>query len=318
MRPVVIAHRGASGYLPEHTLEAKSRAHEMGADFLEQDIVATADDELVVLHDVHLDRVTDVATRYPGRHRNDGRYYVRDFTLAELLELSVWERFDATGAAVYPTRYPTRVGNFRIHTLAEELALLAELNRAAGRNTGIYPEIKRPAWHIAEGVDIASLLRDILVNHGLADGHVPVFVQCFDAAELRRLREELDYPWQLVQLIGINSWDEAPTDYDQLITAEGLREVAEYAAAIGPWLPLLYSVEGCGESVGTGLVKLAHDAGLLVHAYTFRCDDLPAGFGSYPDLIRFAALKLGVDGLFTDFPDVTLDLLEGYNQEPAG
>ena len=107
-QPLIIAHRGASGYLPEHTLAAKILAFEMGADFLEQDIVASRDDELIVLHDVLLDRVSDVATKFPGRHRDDGRYYVRDFDLDEIRTLSAWERMNADGTAVYPGRYPAQ------------------------------------------------------------------------------------------------------------------------------------------------------------------------------------------------------------------
>ena len=106
MAPVIIAHRGASGYLPEHTLPAKALAYAMGADFLEQDVVATRDDQLVVMHDIYLDRVTDVATRYPDRIRADRRFYVRDFDLGELKQLDVWERANADGSAVYPGRFP--------------------------------------------------------------------------------------------------------------------------------------------------------------------------------------------------------------------
>ena len=100
----VIAHRGASGYLPEHTLPAKALAYAMGADFLEQDVVATRDDILVVLHDIHLDRVTDVAAQFPNRARADGRFYVRDFDFAEIRTLKVTERLDDEGQPVYPGR----------------------------------------------------------------------------------------------------------------------------------------------------------------------------------------------------------------------
>ncbi len=157
VRPAVIAHRGASAYLPEHTLAAKGLAHEMGADYLEQDVVASRDDELIVLHDVHLDRVTDVASRFPDRARPDGRFYVRDFELRELRSLRVCERMTEDGTAVYPDRYPARSGEFRINTLLEELDFIQRLNRETGRVAGIYPEIKRPHWHKAEGIDIADV-----------------------------------------------------------------------------------------------------------------------------------------------------------------
>ena len=180
MKPLVIAHRGASGYLPEHTLAAKQLAHRMGADYLEQDVVATRDHELVVLHDIHLDRVTNVASVFPGRHRNDGRYYARDFELAEIRALQAWEREDAQGRAVYPGRYPGREGSFRLHTLAEELEFVARLNEDSGRAAGVYPEIKRPAWHRREGVDVTELVLEAVRKSpfGAPDAHV--YLQCFD------------------------------------------------------------------------------------------------------------------------------------------
>ena len=138
----IIAHRGASGYLPEHTLPAKALAYAMQSDFLEQDVVATRDDQLVVLHDIHLDRVTDVAQRYPARARDDGRYYARDFDLDELRRLRVTERTDASGRAVYPKRFPAGTGRFHIHTLAEELELGVE--RCLGdRRPGVGHELER-------------------------------------------------------------------------------------------------------------------------------------------------------------------------------
>ena len=304
IRPVIIAHRGASGYLPEHTLAAKGLAHDMGADFLEQDIVASRDDELVVLHDIHLDRVTDVASRYSERARADGRYYVRDFDLAELRSLRVWERMNEDGTAVYPDRYPARSGDFRINTLREELEFIQRLNRDTGREAGIYPEIKRPAWHKGEGVDVAPQLLEELAEFGYRDRDDAVFVQCFDPAEVRRLRTELDCPFKLVQLIGENSWREAVTDFDRLRTPSGIEEIAQVADAIGPFLLHTFEPDDTGgEPVSSGLVELAHGAGLLVHPYTFRADELPQGFSSFGALVSFFVATLGVDGLFTDFPD---------------
>src|SRR5210317_2181827 len=186
MRPVIIAHRGASGHLPEHRLAAKALAYAMGADYLEQDVVATRDDELVVLHDIHLDRVTDVAARFPGRQRDDGRFYVRDFDLAEIRSLGVTERLDEQGRPVYPRRFPPHRSRFAVHTLAEELEFVGGLNHATGGSTGVYPEIKRPAWHREQGIDLSSALLDVLAEHGYQDPGDPVFVQCFDARELQR------------------------------------------------------------------------------------------------------------------------------------
>jgi glycerophosphoryl diester phosphodiesterase len=300
----VIAHRGASGYLPEHTLAAKALAYAMGADFLEQDVVATRDDRLVVLHDVHIDRVTDVATSYPDRARDDGRYYARDFSLTELQSLQVSERFDEDGRPVYAGRYPVRTGNFRIHTLEDELAFVAELNRATGRDTGIYPEIKRPTWHRAEGVDIAPLMLKILERFGYKSRHSKACLQCFDPQELARIRHDLDSDLTLVQLIGDNSWGESGADYDSLRRPTGLRELADTVDGIGPWLAHCFEMHDQAPQ-STGLIEAAHAADLFVDAYTVRADSLPDGFATHDELVHYFMEILGVDGLFTDFPDLT-------------
>lgn len=276
----------------------------MGADFLEQDVVASRDDELIVLHDIHLDRVTDVASCFPGRARKDGRYYVRDFDLEELRSLRVWERMNQDGTAVYPDRYPARSGDFGINTLREELEFIRRLNRDTGREAGIYPEIKRPAWHREEGIDIAPMLLELLREFDYRDRDDPVFVQCFDASEVVRLRNKLQCRLRLVQLIGENDWQEAPTDFDRLRTPAGLTDIAKSADAIGPFLRQLFEPgTGDGPPVSSGLVELAHGAGLLVHPYTFRADELPPGFASFAELVSFFVTELRVDGLFTDFPD---------------
>jgi glycerophosphoryl diester phosphodiesterase len=310
-RPLVIAHRGASGYLPEHTQEAKALAYAMGADFLEQDVVASRDDVLMVSHDIHLDRVSDVATRFPDRRRDDGRFYVRDFDLAELRTLNIQERLndDASGPA-FPARFPVGQGEFRIVTLAQEIELVQGLNRSTGRNVGIYPEIKAPAWHHREGVDVAALLLEMLAHYGYGSKQDPVFVQCFDAKELKRLRQDLGCQLRLIQLVGENSWAESATDYDQMRTSQGLAELARVADGIGPWIDQLYTLaEIDGQPVSSGLVRMAHEAGLQVHPYTFRADAVPQGFDSYNELVCWFVYELKIDGLFTDFTDLTLDIL---------
>lgn len=308
--PAIIAHRGASAYLPEHTLPAKAMAYAMGADYLEQDVVATRDDRLVVLHDIHLDRVTDVAARFPRRARDDGRFYVRDFDLDEIRALQVTERLDAEGQPVYAGRFPPQSGRFAVHTLAEELELVRGLNRATGGSTGVYPEIKRPAWHREEGIDLAAAMLAVLAAHGYETAEDPVFVQCFDAREVRRLRHDLGCRMRLVQLIGDNSWGESDTDYDALCTERGLGEIARHADAIGPWVNRLYEPGPDGGAPhSSGLAERARAAGLLVHPYTFRADDLAPGFQNFADMVRFFCADLGVDGVFTDFPDRVRDLL---------
>jgi glycerophosphoryl diester phosphodiesterase len=304
MRPVVIAHRGASGYLPEHTLPAKALAYAMGADYLEQDVVAARDDALVVLHDIHLDRVTDVARRYPGRQRQDGRYYVRDFDLSELKSLKVHERSNADGSPVYPGRFDSSDEVFRIHTFAEELEFVQTLQVANDRAVGVYPEIKRPEWHRGEGVDITPQFLGILADFGYEEHSDPVYVQCFDAKELRRIRHELGSRLKLIQLIGEDSWGESPTRYAPLRAQKGLERLARTVDGIGPWIRRAYRVaRGSGEIRSTGLVQRAHKAGLSVHPYTFRADELPEGFDSFDALLAFFVDDLAIDGLFTDFPD---------------
>lgn len=307
---LVIAHRGASGYLPEHTLEAKKLAFEQGADFLEQDLVASRDDELIVMHDIHLDRVSDVATKFPGRHRDDGRYYVRDFDLEEIRTLSAWERMNADGSPVYPHRYPPKSGDFGFNTLAEELALVRSLNSEHGGDVGVYPEIKRPAWHKEEGVDVAPLLLEILAHFGYEDRPEQVFVQCFDHLEIRRLRQE-ECPYRLVQLVGKNFWGESATDYDRMWSTEGIQQVAQHADGVGPHLSHLAELDPVDSvPVVSAMVQTVREAGLLIHPYTFRADEVPPGFATFEDLVEFFVAEVGVDGLFTDFPDRVIDLLQ--------
>ncbi len=310
-RPVIIAHRGASGYLPEHTLAAKTLAYAMGADFLEQDVVATRDDQLVVLHDIHLDRTTNVAEVFPDRARSDGRYYVRDFDMDELRGLRVWERFEADGQPVYPERYPPRSGSFRIHTLREELEFVARLNEDAERQVGIYPEIKKPAWHKREGIDITPVMLELLAEFGYRSKNDPICLQCFDADEVVRIRRELGCELPLVQLIADNSWEEAETDYDELRSDVGLERLAEFVDGIGPWFSQLYEDSENGPR-STGLVETAHKNGLVVHPYTFRADSLPDGFADFDELLEFAIGELGIDGLFTDFPDLARRFIEDF------
>ena len=143
-KKLVIAHRGASGYLPEHTIAAKAMAYAQGADYIEQDLVMTKDDHLVVLHDRHLDTVTDVASVFPGRERNDGRFYVIDFTLDEIRQLAVSERFeleDGVTIPVFEDRFPLWKSSFRVHTFSEEIELIQGLNQSTGKNVGLYPEM---------------------------------------------------------------------------------------------------------------------------------------------------------------------------------
>ena len=307
---IVIAHRGASGYLPEHTLAAKALAHGMGADYIEQDVVLTADDHPIVLHDIHLDTVTDVAERFPRRARADGRFYALDFTLAEIKQLRVRERIDLkTNRAVYPARFPSETSGLGVPSLAEEIQLVQGLNKSTGRSAGIYPEIKAPAWHRRQGKDISRIVLATLARFGYRDRNDPVYVQCFDAEETKRLRNEFKTKLKLVQLIGENDWNESETDFELLRTAAGLKDVAGYADGIGPWIPhIVTGRDDQGALTITSLVEDAHAVGLEVHPYTFRADDLPEFTDDFDSLLRLFVEQVGVDGLFTDFPDQAVAL----------
>lgn len=306
---VVIAHRGASGYLPEHTLVAKALAYGMGADYLEQDVVLSRDDVPVVLHDVHIDAVTDVARRYPGRARGDGRYYALDFDVEELKSLSVTERFSpVTGKVVFSGRFPLEGGGFQIPTLEEEIRFIQGMNRSMGREVGIYPEIKAPAWHRGQGRDPSRVVLEVLGRYGYRAKDDPVIVQCFEFKEVKRIRGELGYRGRLVQLIGGGTGADG-SDYGWLTTPEGLAAIAEVADGIGPNLQhILTEGEGGEPEVGR-LVRDAHAAGLVVHPYTVRADALPGYADSMEELLGVVFDRAGVDGVFTDFPDRAVKFL---------
>jgi glycerophosphoryl diester phosphodiesterase len=298
VRAIVIAHRGASGYLPEHTLVGKALAHGLGADYLEQDVVATRDAELVVLHDLHLDDVSDVAERFPGRQRSDGLHYAVDFTLEELRQLTLFERRLPGGAAAkYPKRFPAGIGVARIATLDEELRLIQGLNASTGRAVGIYPEIKHPQWHREHGIDLSSLVLAKLRTFGYSRPEHQALVQCFDASELERVRNELGSQLRLIQLVG------AETEYAELLTPEGLARVARYAFGLGPSYRQLVVDEG-GEPRVTALTTQAHGVGLRLHPYTFRREELPGYAATLERLLEIFLGEANVDGVFCDFPDV--------------
>ncbi|PQJ75409.1 glycerophosphodiester phosphodiesterase [Polaribacter gangjinensis] len=299
---IIIAHRGASGYLPEHTLEAKAMAHAMNADFIEQDLVLSKDNIPIVIHDIYLDDVTNVAQIFPDKKRIDGRFYVIDFTFDELKKLQVSERFDPkTGKQVYPNRFPKEKGSFRLHSLQEEIELIQGLNKSTGKNCGIYPEIKAPAFHQKEGKNISEIVLKILANYGYKTKKDSCILQCFDAKELERIRKELESNLFLVQLI------EFPEETTQLAY------FASYADGIGPWYKQILDKKVNGKWTFTNLVTEAHQFGLRVHPYTFRVDQL-GEFESFNELLHTFLIDANVDGVFTDFPDLGVSFLKQNNQ----
>ncbi len=285
---IVIAHRGASGYLPEHTLASKAMAYAMQPDFLEQDLVLSKDDIPIVIHDIYLETVTDVIEKFPDRKRADGRYYVIDFTYHELLELQVSERFDTkTKKPIYKNRFPLDKSTFKLNSLQDEIELIQGLNKSTGNNIGIYPEIKDPAFHLKEGKDISKIVLETLSSYGYKNKNDACILQCFDVEELKRIRKELHSKLFLVQL----------TEAED--SSSSLQSYTDYADGVGPWY----------KQISPEYIVEAHDLGLTVHAFTFRADDL-GEFESFDALLNYGFNTLDLDGIFTDFPDKAVQFLK--------
>lgn len=294
---IVIAHRGASGYLPEHTLEAKVMAHAMNVNFIEQDLVLSKDDVPIVIHDIYLDDVTNVASKFPDRKRSDGRFYVIDFTFAELKTLRVTERFNPeTGLQCYPNRFSKEKGNFSLHSLNEEIELIQGLNKTTGKNIGIYPEIKEPDFHKKEGKKLTEIVLKMLSNYGYKTKKDLCILQCFDSTELKRIRKNLKSELFLVQLIEFEK------------EAKKLQHFATYADGIGPWYKQILDRKENGKWSFTSLITEAHQLGLEVHPYTFRADQLEE-FSSFDEMMQTLLIKANADGGFTDFPDLMVKFL---------
>ena len=306
---VVIAHRAASGYLMEHNLPSVTLAVAMGSDYIEQDLVMTKDDEVIVLHDPTLERVTNVADLFPGRARADGKFYALDFTLAEIKQLYLKEPYPNTG------RFPDNNKNLTLSvpTFKEELELIRGLEKTLGRDIGIYPEIKQPWLHRKEGKDISRVVLQILRDYGYTSKEDRIYLQCFDPDELKRIHDELlpalQMELKLIQLIDENNGAETKVlqwgewhnyNYDWLSSKSGLRTLSGYIAGIGLDKSML--VDETGRLLRPELVSDAHSLGLVVHPYTFRREkeSLPPYVAGFEELLEFFYFKVGVDGLFTD------------------
>ncbi|MCT2560030.1 glycerophosphodiester phosphodiesterase [Tsuneonella sp. YG55] len=309
---MIIAHRGASGERPEHTLAAYERAIDAGADFIEPDLVVTKDLVLVARHENELSDTTDVAAReeFADRRKTkeiDGAlvsgWFAEDFTLAELRTLRAKERL--TGLRPANARFD---GLYQVPTFAEIVALVRAKQAETGRTVGLYPELKHPAFLLQQGIDSVDLFVGALKKEGLDGKAIPLFVQCFEVAPLQRLDRLTDLP--LVQLVATTGGpaDEAGMSYAEMVTPTGLAHVARYADAIGPDVRMLVGVDGAS----TGLVEAAHAAGLQVHGWTVRKENafLPPPLrigsgegtkGNYPAAWNILAAT-GVDALFTDDP----------------
>ena len=311
---IVIAHRGASGYLPEHTLAAKAMAHAMGAHYIEQDVVMTKDDALIVLHDITLDRTTDVAEKFPGRIRDDGRYYALDFTLEEVRSLAATEAFvmeEGKKVQGYKNRFPINLSSFSVPTLEEEIQLIQGLNKSTGKDVGIYPEIKQPKFHRDEGKDISTAVVKLLKEYGYFSRSEKVFLQTFSFEELKEIRTnifpEVGVEIDLILLVGNKN------TYPWIFEEGGMEKIAKFADGIGPDKDLVISRESTASNAQiTPLVSRAHAVGLKVHPYTFRLDpgQIPNYADNFDELLRKHFLDADVDGIFTDFPDKAVKFLQ--------
>ena len=303
--PAIIAHRGACGYLPEHTLPAVELAHTFDADYIEQDVVLTSDGVPIVLHDVTLELTTNVATLFPERHRDDGLFYAIDFTLEEIKALNAHERTDSLGNPVFPERYSGTEAEFKVPTLAEEIETVDRLNKASSKRTGVYIELKRPEFHEQEGVDIYQAVIDVLTTFDRLGENAETVIQCFDPETLKRFAHEGTFKGPLVQLVLTESIANWRGDFEAMHTTSGLKEVAAYAHGIGPDVNLLENESGGSSEMVVAAKKL----GLFLHPYTLRADSESIPGVNFEALHKKLFIDLEVDGAFTDFADQTRELL---------
>jgi glycerophosphoryl diester phosphodiesterase len=311
-KPIIIAHRGASGERPEHTLAAYSLAIEQGADFIEPDLVMTRDGQLVARHENDISGTTDVSSRKEFADRKTTKvidgikhtgWFTEDFTLAELKTLRAKERLPLLRRG--NTKFD---GQFEVPTLREIIALAKEASAKTGRTIGIYPETKHPSYFASIGLPLEAALVAELKAAGWDHADAPVFIQSFEVNNLKALKQLTQVP--LIQLMAVEGGpaDGAQPSYTAMATPEGLKAIAAYAAGVGPQKDMLVA----GDGTVSPLVANAHAVGLKVHPWTFRAENYflpsglrkginPAGHGDMAaEIARF--LAAGVDGLFTDYP----------------
>jgi len=293
--PIVIAHRGASGERPEHTLAAYERAIAQGADCIEPDLVLTRDGILVARHDIYLSTTTDVADHpeFASRrriatdegHRGLEDWFVADFTLAELRTLRARQAFTGRSSAFD--------GQFEIPTFDEVLTLATGSRTTAGAPVCVYPEAKAPAFHTALGRDIGGAILAGLRAHGLDGADAPVFIQSFEPAFVREMATRTPLP--VILLAG---------DAASLSAAQAL-EGAPFWDGLGVTHAMLFDSTGAS----SGLVEAAHATGLPVHVWTYR-NDAPFRADEPTDAAMRRALALGVDGVFSDFPATAVRVVD--------
>ncbi len=317
--PIVIAHRGASGERPEHTLAAYDLAIREGADVIEPDLVPTKDGHLVARHENEISGTTDVASHPEFADRKttktiDGQtetgWFTEDFTLAELKTLRARERLPQLRSTAYD-------GQFQIPTLEEIIALAKQRTKDTGRTISIYPETKHPTYFASIGKGTDAALVAALTKAGWTTAAAPVFIQSFEVNNLKHLKTMTGI--RLIQLVAGEDGpaDKAAPSYAAMMTPEGLKQVATYAWGIGPDKAMLWNGDA-----PTTLVADAHAAGLRVHPWTYRAENYfvrpafrkgtdPKAHGDVAGEIR-AALGQGIDGFFTDFPHIGVETRNAF------
>jgi glycerophosphoryl diester phosphodiesterase len=344
-RPLVIGHRGATGYLPEHTLASYELAILRGADYIEPDLVSTKDGVLIARHEVNITETTDVANRPEFKNRFttktiDGNkeqgWFADDFTLAEIKTLRAKQRL-----GFRPQEFNTF---YRVPTFNEVIELAQLWSFRTGRAIGVYPETKHPTYHKSVGLPLEEKLVKALERHGWNSRRAPVFIQSFEVGNLKKLNTMTSV--RLVQLV--DALDTAldgsiipyqpydfvvsgdPRTYADLVTPAGLAEIATYADGVGPWKRYIVSVAGVDQDQNgeaddvngdgvvddsdktalppTSLIADAHAVGLIVHTWTFRNERryLARDYGDSPSEEYLQFFCLGIDGLFSDFPDTAV------------
>ncbi|CAF0946085.1 unnamed protein product [Rotaria sordida] len=278
-RPIVIAHRGTA-YLPELTLASQSMAHAYGADIIEIDVCLSRDNQLIVIHDIYLDGVTNVSDIFPNRNRSDVLNYVIDFDLYELLR-------------------------FYLSTLNETIELLFGLNRATGRQRQLLIEIKKPEYHSKYNKSISSIVLATLNAYNLTQSSDPIIVQTFYIEELMYIRKNLGNQLRLLALMTWNYIQESSSDYNFYRSEEGIRNLSKIIQGLAPNHQLVVNYDPNGAIIGTtNLTKWAHQYNFSVYPFTFRQDLFSSN--SFEELVKYFWHTVQVDGFITDHPDVIL------------
>lgn len=317
--PIIIGHRGASGHRPEHTLEAYKLAIEMGADFIEPDLVSTKDGVLIARHENEISGTTDVATKFPDRKKTkviDGEsitgWFTEDFTLAEIKTLKANERL--------PFRNQSFNGKFQVPTFKEVVELALAESKRLGKNIGLYPETKHPTYFQKIGLALEEPLVKVLKENKLDQFESAVYIQSFEFSNLKKLKtltkNKLVFLFDDPEKVPFDLMDQMPTKtYSDYTKPQELLQLAKTVHGIGPYKRYIIPTDKAGKKLGTTtLIQDAKKAGLAVHPYTFRSEKsyLLPDYKEDPSLEYFEFFKAGVDGLFTDFPDHAVLALKKY------